>query len=246
MKLATFKAANELERTGIVVGDGIIEITDIAPTMIDLIANWASSRNQSPPRRRRRHALQAEDVQLCAPVPRPQKVMAIGLNYADHIAESGAQTPENRYGSPSSATPSTAPRSDPGPQGLQGIDWKPRWSSSSASAAATCRRTRTRVIFGYACGNDISVRDWQFHTPQCWSASRSTPTPHRPWIVTATRSAIRTRWHPLPRQRQNDAGLEHEESRVQLLRPDRLSQPGDELEPGDMVFTGTPAASASR
>jgi len=35
-------------------------------------------------------------VRLLAPVPRPGKIMAIGLNYADHVAESGLKTPERQ------------------------------------------------------------------------------------------------------------------------------------------------------
>ena len=42
------------------------------------------------------------------------------------------------------------------------------------------------VIFGYACGNDVTVRDWQFHTAQ-WLVGKSfdTHAPFGPWIVTA-------------------------------------------------------------
>ena len=95
MKLATFKAAGH-ERIGVVKGDEIVDLTgeDVPSGMIELIANWPKHKDtvariaaQSKPR------YKIADVHLKAPVPRPPKIMAIGLNYADHIAETGREKP---------------------------------------------------------------------------------------------------------------------------------------------------------
>lgn len=120
MKLATFLADGR-ERTGIVVDEGIVELTDLVPDMIALITDWPSLKGQIGRRAAEEKAhYTLKDVRLLAPVPRPQKVMAIGLNYADHIAESGAQTPEKQIWFAKLGNAVNGPYSfDPNSQGIE-------------------------------------------------------------------------------------------------------------------------------
>jgi ureidoglycolate lyase len=100
MKLATFVAGATPE-LGIVEDDAVIPLNrwvpQIAADMIDLIARWDQVEGEV-----RRiaagaaDALPLADVRLLAPISRPGKIMAIGLNYADHIAESGMEKPEHQ------------------------------------------------------------------------------------------------------------------------------------------------------
>ena len=116
MRLATFKtdpgAAAEL---GVVVaGDRIAPLSrggaSLARDMIDLIARWPALKDEA---RRRAEAGEGArplaSVTLLAPIPRPGKIMAIGLNYADHIAESNAKPPEHQTWFSKATTAATGP-----------------------------------------------------------------------------------------------------------------------------------------
>ena len=97
MKLATFDAGAG-PQLGAVTGDRIVPLRDTAPglpgDMIGLIAAWQAAEGDV---RRIAEAgagaLPLDQVRLLAPIRRPGKIMAIGLNYADHIAESNMGTP---------------------------------------------------------------------------------------------------------------------------------------------------------
>ncbi len=96
MKLARFTTGGAAE-LGAVEGDRVVALTGLAADMTDLIARWPTL--EAAARRMAKDAARAfalKDVTLKAPIARPGKVMAIGLNYADHIAETGAQKPEHQ------------------------------------------------------------------------------------------------------------------------------------------------------
>jgi ureidoglycolate lyase len=244
MKLVTFMADGR-ERTGIVVDEGIVELTDLASDMIGLISNWPSLKGQVTRRageEKARYAL--KDVHLLAPVPRPQKIMAIGLNYADHIAESGAQTPEKQIWFAKLGNAVNGPH-DPIqiPKASKLIDWEAEMVFVIGKRCRHVPKDKAHeVIFGYACGNDISVRDWQFHTAQ-WLVGKSfdTHAPIGPWIVTADEIGdphalgIRCIVNGQIKQNSNTRNLVFN-CFDQIAY---LSQ-AMTLNPGDMVFTGTP------
>jgi 2-keto-4-pentenoate hydratase/2-oxohepta-3-ene-1,7-dioic acid hydratase in catechol pathway len=244
MKLATFHADGS-ERIGVVAGGGLIELTDLAPDMVALIAGWPELKDRVAKRVREdkpRYAL--KDVVLRAPVPRPRKIMAIGLNYADHIRESGAQTPERQIWFAKLGNAVNGPN-DPiqVPRASKAIDWE---AELVFVIGKRCRHVSKAdapgAIFGYACGNDVSVRDWQFHTPQ-WLVGKSfdTHAPIGPWIVTADEIGdphalgIRCLVNGATRQDSNTSNLVFN----CFDQVAYLSQ-AMTLEPGDMVFTGTP------
>ncbi|HEY0649566.1 MAG TPA: 5-carboxymethyl-2-hydroxymuconate isomerase, partial [Phenylobacterium sp.] len=97
MKLATFTAGGPPE-IGIVLDGKIVSISRAAPSlavnMIELIARWPMvEREVRAIGEAGSETLAMSDLRLLAPIPRPGKIFAIGLNYADHIAESGMGTP---------------------------------------------------------------------------------------------------------------------------------------------------------
>ena len=98
MKLVTFSAGSHEKRVGIMTDSGIIDVrgenSDAPATMIELAGLWDKWRGEFERIARRQPDVQT--AKLHAPVPRPGKVLAIGLNYADHIEESGAKTPEHQ------------------------------------------------------------------------------------------------------------------------------------------------------
>src|SRR5947199_3213983 len=99
MKLATFEESGSA-RTGLITDSGVIDLAKADPTlpqdMLMLIREWPALES----RVRALHAAKAhfelKQVRLKAPVPHPQKILAIGLNYGDHIAESGVPKPDRQ------------------------------------------------------------------------------------------------------------------------------------------------------
>ncbi|HTT98002.1 MAG TPA: fumarylacetoacetate hydrolase family protein, partial [Rhizomicrobium sp.] len=190
MKLATFETDGR-ERVGLVAGDAIIDLAQAAPRlsedMIALIEAWPSVEAELRRIESVKPHFKIADVRLKAPVPRPQKILAIGLNYADHIAESGQKTPERQIWFSKLPNAVNGPY-DPiqMPKASSAIDYEAEFV---AIIGKRCRHVSKAdapgVIFGYAAGNDVSVRDWQFHTPQ-WILGKSfdTHAPFGPWIVT--------------------------------------------------------------
>ncbi|MEI9886262.1 MAG: fumarylacetoacetate hydrolase family protein [Rhizomicrobium sp.] len=245
MKLATYESGGA-ESTGIVVEGGIVDAAKhgLPKDMIALIAGWPALKAKAAEAAKAKPDCALDQVRLKAPVPRPQKVMAIGLNYADHIAESGAQTPEKQIWFAKLNNSINGPH-DPIqiPKVSKAIDWEAEMVFVIGKRCRHVPKDKAHeVIFGYACGNDVSVRDWQFHTAQ-WLVGKSfdTHAPIGPWIVTADEIGdphtlgIRCLVNGETRQNSNTRNLVFN-CFDQIAY---LSQ-AMTLEPGDMVFTGTP------
>ncbi len=104
------------------------------------------------------------------------------------------------------------------------------------------KQSAAGAIFGYAAGNDVSVRDWQFHTSQ-WILGKSfdTHAPFGPWIVTADEVGdphalgIRCFVNGEQRQNSNTKNLVFNVFDQIALLSEVMT-----LEPGDVIFTGTP------
>lgn len=129
-------------------------------------------------------------VQLEAPIAQPPTFLAIGLNYADHVAESGSKRPEgvpvvfNKQVTcvvgPGAAieVPSVAP------------DWVDYEGELGIVIGTRCRNVSVdeapSVVAGYLIVNDVSVRDWQRATPtMTMGKSWDTHGPIGPWLVSA-------------------------------------------------------------
>ncbi len=180
---------------------------------------------------------------LLPPVGSPGKIIAIGLNYADHIAEAGMETPE---------TPTVMakfPNSINGPGAVQRPRASDRLDYEGELAFVIGRRARHvsreeahQVIAGYLVHNDYSVRDWQMQSQQ-WSLAKSFDThgPIGPWLTVGpeldpTALAIETKVNGEVRQRSNTENLVFDPFDLVAY----LSQ-ACTLYPGDVIATGTPA-----
>ena len=247
MKLVSFEKAGEI-RIGIVSGEGVIDLAIAAPDlphdMPALIAAWPTVGQKlralvgAAPHHR------LADLHLLAPVPHPKKVIAIGLNYADHIAETGREPPKEQVWFPKMSNAVNGPY-DPiqKPKASDKVDYEAelvfivgkRCKHVSAADAPA-------MVFGYCAGNDVSVRDWQFRTPQYMlGKSFDTHAPFGPWIVTADEIGdphtlgIRSFVNGEPRQNSNTKHLI-----FKVWDQIALVSQAMTLEPGDAVFTGTP------
>src|SRR5262245_4221779 len=97
MRLTTFTQAGT-RRIGVVTDDGIVDLAQPDRTlprdMIGLLAGGSDALTTARTAAGRRGPrLALGDVTLDAPIPRPPKFLAIGLNYADHVKESGFDAP---------------------------------------------------------------------------------------------------------------------------------------------------------
>lgn len=242
MKLATY-TTDEGTRTGIVVGDTIID-SEVPGTMIDLIRDWDNLRPALEARAAGGGGVPLASVRLEAPVQRPGKIFAIGLNYADHIAESNMGTPERQVWFTKAQTSVNGPY-DPIAiaRGTMTADYEVelvavigRGGKHIAASDAPA------AIFGYCVGNDVTERMWQHASPQ-WSLGKSfdTHAPMGPWIVTADevgdphRLGIRCFVNGDKRQDSNTGHLV-----FNIWQQVEHLSVGMTLEPGDCLFTGTP------
>ena len=249
MKLATFSVAGGADELGVVEGERIISLTRAAPlfpaTMIGLIARWAElERDVRSIAKEQQFAHDLRAVHLKAPVPRPGKIMAIGLNYADHVKETGAETPKDQVWFCKQPTAANGPF-DPIqiPKASQQVDWEAEMVVVIGKGGRHIGKDRAREhVFGYCCGNDVSVRDWQKRTPQ-WIIGKGfdTHAPFGPWITTADEVGDP---HTL-----DIKCLVNGETRQEGVTTDMLFKVPvilahlarhHRLMPGDLVYTGTP------
>ncbi|MEY4237476.1 MAG: hypothetical protein RL339_77 [Pseudomonadota bacterium] len=242
MKLCTY-TANGQTRTGIVVGDAVIE-SGVEGSMIDLIERWDAVKADLAARAAAGGGMPLASVKLEAPVQRPGKIWAIGLNYADHIAESNMATPERQVWFTKAVTSINAPY-DPIQiaRGTMTNDYEVELVAVIGSRAKHVGAADAAVhVFGYCVGNDVTERMWQHAGPQ-WSLGKSfdTHAPIGPWIVTADEvgdpHALGLRCFVNGEQRQ-DSSTQHLVFDI-WQQIEHLSV-GMTLEPGDLLFTGTP------
>ncbi len=190
--------------------------------------------------------LKLNDADLLCPLARPRKIVCIGLNYRAHAAESGMPLPEKPIFFPKWDNSLTGPFDDiPLPNASSSVDWE---AELAFVFGRRCRNVAAgdaaSVVFGYTAANDVSMRDFQFHTSQwgpgkCWDGA----TPVGPVVVSADELGGA---HP------NLAicGL-HNGAMVQDSRTDDLIfgigatveylTTIMTMEPGDIVLTGTPS-----
>jgi 2-keto-4-pentenoate hydratase/2-oxohepta-3-ene-1,7-dioic acid hydratase in catechol pathway len=248
MKLASFERDGKVY-CAIAVEDGLIDLSRAAPelpaTMIGLIEEFPRLRGrlQEIARSPRPH-LQATEVHLLAPVPRPSKILAIGLNYADHVAETGREPPKAQVWFSKLVNAVNGPF-DPIqlPRASHQVDYE---AELVFVIGKRCRHVRKEdaasVIFGYCAGNDVSARDWQFKTPQfILGKSFDSHAPFGPYIVTA--DAIKDPHNLGIRCFVNNEKRQDSNTRHLIFNIfDQIAEISQvmTLEPGDVIFTGTP------
>jgi 2-keto-4-pentenoate hydratase/2-oxohepta-3-ene-1,7-dioic acid hydratase in catechol pathway len=247
MKLVTFEHDGRVS-IGAVTGERLVDLgaAGLADNMVGLIAGWPRFGDSV-----RAFVDSAETgfdlaaVRLCAPVPDPQKILAIGLNYADHIAESGQAKPEKQVWFSKLPNAVNGPYDDIElPKASSQVDYE---AELVVVIGRRCRHVPREnaadVVFGYMAGNDVTARDWQFHSPQ-WILGKSfdTHAPIGPWIVTADEIGdphalgIRCLVNGALRQNSNTENLV-----FNIWDQIAYLSQAMTLLPGDLIFTGTPA-----
>jgi 2-keto-4-pentenoate hydratase/2-oxohepta-3-ene-1,7-dioic acid hydratase in catechol pathway len=238
MKLVRF-SVNGRAAYGLIEGDRIIELGEGDTRDFIATAPRAKALNLAS---RPSHAL--KDVTLLAPIARPGKIFAIGLNYADHIAESGVETPKEQVWFTKAVTAINAPFAPVQiPKASPFVDYEVELVAVIGKGGKHISREAAPAhVFGYCVGNDVTERLWQHRTPQ-WSLGKSfdTHAPIGPWITTADEVGDP---HTLDLKCFVN-GAERQGSNTRHLvfnLWDQIAQlsAAMTLEPGDLIFTGTP------
>lgn len=242
MKLATFDSGAG-PQTGVIVGDAVVA-TSVPGSMIDLIARWDALKGEVEKAAKSGERRPLSSVKLLAPVLRPGKIFAIGLNYADHIAESKVETPTQQVWFTKAATSVNGPY-DPIEIARNGpfVDYEVELVAVIGKRGRNIAKADAAShVFGYCVGNDVTERVWQHRTPQ-WSLGKSfdTHAPIGPWITTSDEIGdahdLGLRCFVNGEKRQ-DSNTKHLVFNI-WDQIEHLSQ-AMTLEPGDLIFTGTP------
>ena len=190
-----------------------------------------------------------DDARLLPPVPDPDKLICIGLNYRTHAEEAGLEAPE---------TPTffTKFRNALVPSGAEVAlpAYSDKVDYEAEVAFVIGRRCKDvpeedalGVVAGYTLVNDLSARDYQFMTPQ-WGPGKvfDGSAPCGPALVTPDEAGehdaieIALKLNGEEMQRDTTASLIHSIPAVVAFLSKLMT-----LEPGDLVSTGTPAGVGS-
>jgi acylpyruvate hydrolase len=249
MRLLTFRTPGDSSGTTLRVGraegagledDTVVEIEHAGANDVGSLLALPDWKDVAAAADGPRHRL--GDLDLALLVPRPSKVVCVGLNYRGHILEMGRDLPTHPTLFAKFAATLTGPRDDiPLPPEDSAVDWE---GELVVVVGERCRRVSEadaqRAIAGYTVANDVSMRTWQFRTKEwlqgkAWEAS----TPVGPALVTTDE------WQPGPsvHTRVNGEEVQSAGTGDLLFGPAALVSyvsTMTTLEPGDLLLTGTP------
>ena len=251
MKLATFRSAKGASY-GAVTDKGIVDLGkrlgNRYPDLKALIAGNGFA--EAAKLLSEKADFRTEEIGWLPVIPNPDKIVCVGLNYQDHVVETGRDNTEQ---------PAIFLRLAESQVGhLQPII-RPRESTHmdfEAEIAVIIGTPGRRIsqadawkhIAGYSCYNDGSVRDWQRHTVQ-WTAGKNFA--HTggfgPWMVTADEIPPNTKMTLSCRL--NGQQMQHATTEQMIFRIPKLIEyisAFTTLLPGDVIVTGTPGGVGAR
>ena len=235
---------------GVLEGERVISLAPLAgryPTMLSIVAGGDDALTAV-----RTCVTEAKDsqslseVKLLAPIEKPGKCMAIGMNYKKHIAEAaklGVDTPKHQFWFNKQTTCLSGPY-DAIDRGVsEEVDYEVELCAViGAPAKGVSAADAAKHVFGYTIINDVSARDWQMHTPTfTMGKSFDTHGPIGPWIVTADEIGdphdlgLRCFVNGEKRQANNTGGMV-----ADIWAQIEYLSTAFTLEPGDLIATGTP------
>jgi 2-keto-4-pentenoate hydratase/2-oxohepta-3-ene-1,7-dioic acid hydratase in catechol pathway len=249
MKLASIRQ-DDAVRVVAVVDDEIVDIATVAPqlprSMVRLLEAGPSALAEV------RRAIDSgsgrrslKGVTFAPPIARPPKFLAIGLNYPEHVAETGGSRPEFPMFFNKQSTCVIGP-GDPihRPRVSTLLDYEGELGVVIGRRCRHVPRERAHeVIAGYVVVNDVTVRDWQMKAPTMTiGKSFDTHGPIGPWLVTADElrdpHTLRLRTWVNDELRQ-DANTS--EMLFDCFEQIATLTTAFTLEPGDVIATGTPS-----
>jgi len=235
MRIVTFSRNGKVQY-GTRIG-GRINVHPSAASAVDLAVNGADHPASEE--------IALSDVTLLAPVPRPGKVICIGLNYRAHAKEGGNPIPDY----PAVFLRGATSLLDPGadivyPQCSESLDFEAELAVIVGKSATAVRTRPLDYVAGYSCFNDGSVRDYQRKSSQ-WTMGKNFDRTggFGPEIVTpdelppgASGLRIVSRLNGQIMQDSNTSDMIFDVSTLVATLSEAMT-----LEPGDIIATGTPA-----
>lgn len=249
MRYVTFRNSEGAPEPGVLQNESIVSLSPAGfHSVLEVIAGGDSAREQinaylaNPPKEA---VHPAASTQLLAPIPRPPRIICVGLNYRDHAEESNMAIPErptifNKF-----------PQTVIGPGETVVLPKASSQPDYEAEFAVVIGRGGKHIaadnwkahVFGYVNVNDVSARDMQLATTQ-WLMGKTCDTfcPLGPYVVTADEIADP---HNLNiKMTINGEVLQNSNTKHLIFRiPDLISYLSTSftLEPGDIISTGTPS-----
>ncbi len=239
MKLMTFRRPDGATSWGIAKGDGIVDMGSRAPGLKHAL--WAMTSLAEEAARPVDFAL--ADVTFLPPIPDPDKILCVGLNYLSHIKEGGREPPPKpiiftRFPSSQVGHEQTMIR----PHASETFDYE---GELAVVIGRTCRHVKKAdwesVVAGYSCYNDGSIREWQRHSTQFIPGKNFFKSgAFGPWIVTPEEAGDITKAHLMTRLN----GKEQQHATIDDLCFDiptliEYCSTFTQLEAGDVIVTGT-------
>jgi 2-keto-4-pentenoate hydratase/2-oxohepta-3-ene-1,7-dioic acid hydratase in catechol pathway len=249
MRLVTYQAPAGA-RVAAVRDDGLVDLNGAdagLPSCIKaLLAQGPEGLARAKAAMRSASAIARDGVKLLPPIPGPQKVICVGANYADHARESGVRPPDEPI--LFSKFP-TAVRADGDEIVLPAVSSEVDYEAELVVVIGVGGRHIPRAkafehVAAYACGNDVSARDWQLRKPgNQWLLGKSFDSfaPFGPELVTA--DEIPEPGNLQIQLRLNGQTMQHSSTRHFIFPIDVLIAYISQvctLVPGDLIFTGTP------
>ncbi|MBL0159088.1 MAG: fumarylacetoacetate hydrolase family protein [Bryobacterales bacterium] len=249
MRLVTYMSPGEMALAGVVVDEKVFSLQPAGfPTVLSVIAGGPAARASIESYLKAVPAAASKDltrVVLLAPIPKPPKLICVGLNYRDHAAEAKMEIPAV----PTIFSKFTSAITGPGaPIILPKNSAKPDYEAEFAVVIGTGGRHIPAAawrehVFGYMCLNDVSARDFQLATSQ-WLMGKTFDTfaPCGPWLTTA--DEIEDPHNLDISLIINGETLQESNTKHLIFGIPALIEflsSAFTLEPGDIITTGTPA-----
>ncbi|MEQ8785797.1 MAG: fumarylacetoacetate hydrolase family protein [Pirellulaceae bacterium] len=249
MRLISYQGAGE-SRAAAVRDGQYVDLQQADPglpsSMKQLLALGADGLKRARAAAESGRAFDPAGVKLLAPVPDPQKVLCIGLNYADHAAESGVDPPPEPVVFCKFPTAVCA-HGDAIvlPAASSKVDYEAELVAVIGVGGRDIPAAQALAhVAGYTCGHDVSARDWQLEKPGGqWLLGKTFDTfaPFGPELVTA--DEIEDPGNLDIALRLNGETMQDSNTRQLIFGLPKLIEYVSSvctLSPGDVIFTGTP------
>jgi 2-keto-4-pentenoate hydratase/2-oxohepta-3-ene-1,7-dioic acid hydratase in catechol pathway len=244
MKLVRFGPAGR-EKPGIIDGNG--RIRDLSKVVPDLAGDALSPKGLAKIRKAKIDTLPQvrSGVRLGPCVGGTTNLIAIGLNYADHAAETGAPIPKEPIIFNKAVSCICGPNDDTMiPKESKKLDWEVELGIVIGSRARyLTKKNAMDAVAGYCLANDVSEREFQIERSGQWTKGKSSETfgPLGPWLV--TKDEI-----PDPQKLDmwltvNGESRQKGSTRTMIFGVEHLVWYCSQffvMEPGDVIITGTP------
>lgn len=249
MKLLRYEK-DGVHSLGVLEGNEIVSLNalnDEYPTMLDIIkASGEALRDIAELASTSLDRMYLSEARLLPPLERPGKYLAIGMNYRKHLDEAdklGVARSNHQIWFNKQTTCIIGPYDKIAPGVTEKLDYEVELGVVIGKAAKTVRESEASdFVFGYLVANDVSARDWQFHSSTfTLGKSFDTHGPIGPWIVTADEipdpHSLELRCFVNGELRQQ-SNTEH--MIANIWQQIAYLSTAFTLEPGDLLATGTP------